>query len=194
MFLELRLGRYSLNLDANSSKAEWRFWARGLRSSLPDASEAIWCNLETFLRALEPRTVLAYRAFRDEVRLEALAETAPEIAWLTTRVHPDARLTLHAFSSATVTNRFGILEPHPDAPEFDPRAVDVALVPGLAFDLHGTRLGYGAGFYDRLLPRLRPGIPIIGATRDALIVPELPREPHDVRMTHLVTESGVRAV
>ncbi len=177
-----------------SSKAEWRTWAKGVRSSLPDASESVWRHLETFLRSLEPRVVLAYRAFRDEVRLEALAASTPEVTWLTTRANSDASLTLHAFSSATVTNRFGILEPHVDAAEFDPRTVDAVLVPGLAFDLNGNRLGYGAGYYDRLLPKLRPGIPIIGVTRDALVVPELPVEPHDVRMAHLVTESGVRAI
>lgn len=147
-----------------------------------------------FLGALEPRVVLAYRAFRDEVKLESLAANRPEIAWLTTRVNPQKRLTLHAFSSAKLTNRLGILEPHADAPEFEPALVDVVLVPGLAFDVSGVRLGYGAGFYDRLLPKLRPGIPIIGVSRDGLVVPELPSEAHDVRMTHLATESGVRAI
>jgi 5-formyltetrahydrofolate cyclo-ligase len=72
--------------------------------------------------------------------------------------------------------------------------VDVALVPGLVFDVRGTRLGFGAGFYDRLLPSLRAGIPIIGVTRDALVVPELPSEAHDVLMVYLVTESGVRQI
>jgi 5-formyltetrahydrofolate cyclo-ligase len=118
----------------------------------------------------------------------------PNLTWLTSRVNPNSRLTLHDFASATVKNRFGILEPPSDALEFDPSLVDVALVPGLAFDLKGTRLGYGAGYYDRLLPRLRPGILIVGVTCDALVVPDLPREDHDVRMTHLATESGVRAI
>jgi 5-formyltetrahydrofolate cyclo-ligase len=45
-----------------------------------------------------------------------------------------------------------------------------------------------------LLSSLRAGVPIIGVTRDALVVPELPSEAHDVLMTHLVTESGVRQI
>ena len=50
----------------------------------------------------------------------------------------------------------GIPEPRPDLPEVPPAAVDWALVPGLAFDERGFRLGRGAGYYDRLIPLLRP--------------------------------------
>ena len=70
----------------------------------------------------------------------------------------------------------------------------MALVPGLCFDERGTRLGYGLGYYDRLLPLLRSDALIVGVTADALVVPELPKAPFDVPMTHLVTESGVRQV
>jgi 5-formyltetrahydrofolate cyclo-ligase len=164
------------------------------RDLLPDASGRIGVEISVFLNAFGARVVLSYHAFGNEVYLEDLVVAHPEIMWLTTRVNPGKRLTLHAFSSAIVKHRFGILEPPADAPEFDPGLVDVALVPGLAFDVTGVRLGYGAGYYDRLLPRFRPGIPIIGVTRDALVVSDLPLEDHDVHMTHLVTESGVRSV
>ena len=193
------MGRCILNPQ---NKTEWRAWAKAIRSSLPDLSERVCKQLEGWLTLtsqppLPQRVggrVLAYRAFSDEVRLEPLIDAMPFITWLTTRINPGKHLSLHAFSSATVRNRFGILEPPAEEPELDPGAVDMALVPGLVFDARGVRLGYGAGFYDRLLPTLRQDILIIGVTCDALIVPELPSEAHDVRMTHLVTESGVRQI
>ena len=191
-----------------ASKTEWRAWANATRSSLPDASNAVCAVLEAFLVGSNARvltvegehrvrpyaTVLSYKAFGHEVDLEPLPVLLPEFEWLTTRVNGRYTLSLHAFSSATVRHRWGILEPPKDEPSVPPSSVDVVLVPGLVFDVRGGRLGYGQGFYDRLLPQLRSNIPIIGVTRDALVVPELPLEDFDVRMTHLATESGVRPV
>ncbi len=68
--------------------------------------------------------------------------------------------------------------------------IAVVLVPGLAFDRLGTRLGHGAGYYDRLLARMPPGIPLVGVT-GGYVVAELPAEPHDIVMTHLVGPFGV---
>lgn len=61
------------------------------------------------------------------------------------------------------------------------------LVPALAVDRRGVRLGRGAGYYDRSLPMAAPGAPLIGVVRDEEFVAELPGEPHDVRMTCVLT-------
>ncbi len=69
------------------------------------------------------------------------------------------RLSLHRVADPAAELSPGVLgipEPRPDLPEVTPAAVDWALVPGLAFDERGFRLGRGAGYYDRLLPLLRP--------------------------------------
>jgi hypothetical protein len=79
-----------------------------------------------------------------------------------------------------------------DGSPVGPEDLDVVLVPGRLFDARGFRLGRGGGHYDRLLPRLRAGTPAIGVTVEARVVPALPTEDHDVPMTHLATESGVR--
>jgi 5-formyltetrahydrofolate cyclo-ligase len=68
------------------------------------------------------------------------------------------------------------------------------LVPGLCFDRHGTRLGYGQGHYDRLLPRFAKGVARIGVTLEQLLVEKLPREAFDSSMTHLVTETELYTV
>jgi 5-formyltetrahydrofolate cyclo-ligase len=178
--------------DETSSKADWRSWAKKVRSSLPNASVQVCAHLEAFLKSSDARVVLAYKAFSSEINLETLVETCPKLEFWTTRVNPNSKLSLHPFASATTRNTLGMLEPNALEPELKPDLVDVVLVPGLAFDRFGTRLGYGAGFYDRLLPRLRPSTVLIGVTHNALLLEHpLPKDVFDIPMTHLVTESGL---
>ena len=76
----------------------------------------------------------------------------------------------------------GILEP-PAGPAVRPEDVRAWLVPGLAFTKDGGRLGYGGGWYDRLLCRTAQQTPKIGIAYGFQLVDELPTEPHDVRLT-----------
>ncbi len=172
-------------------KPTLRLEQRKLRNALPDVSSQICAVLIPWLAAQAVKTVLAYKAFASEISLEALPIALPDIMFLTTRVAYNKVLTLHDFSSATTTNKYGILEPPLGTPEIEPRAVDVALIPGLAFTRDGARLGYGGGFYDQLLPQLRSDCALVGVTRAALLVSTLPLEPWDVAMTHLVVEEGL---
>ena len=73
-----------------------------------------------------------------------------------------------------------------------PDAVQLALVPGLAFDGNGWRLGYGGGFYDRFLMWFE-GVSA-GITFQALCTNPIPHEGHDIPMQYLITETGVKAV
>ena len=85
---------------------------------------------------------------------------------------------------------FGLREPAPPWLGADAIAdASVILVPGLAVDRRGVRLGRGAGFYDRALPLADPGARRIAVVRDDELVDALPAEPHDVRMTHALTPS-----
>lgn len=91
--------------------------------------------------------------------------------------------------SDLVPGTHGILAPHSSNVVLAPEEFDLMVVPGIAFDRHGHRLGRGKGFYDRYLPRV--GGCHIGACFDGCVVETLPHEPHDVRIHLLVTESGV---
>ena len=88
--------------------------------------------------------------------------------------------------------RFGLREPGPPwrAPEAVAEA-GVVLVPALAVDRHGVRLGRGGGFYDRTLALCAPGTRLIAVVRDCEVfvdgADDLPHEPHDVPMTHALT-------
>lgn len=90
-----------------------------------------------------------------------------------------------------VPARFGLREPLPSAPEFEP---DILLVPLLAFDKAGHRLGYGAGYYDRTLRALRARRPTlaIGIAYAGQEVGALPAEPHDEKLDWVVTEREAR--
>lgn len=67
------------------------------------------------------------------------------------------------------------------------RIADLVLVPALAVDRRGTRLGQGAGHYDQSLPLSAPGTPVVAVVRDQEMVAELPSEPHDVPVTAALT-------
>jgi len=90
-----------------------------------------------------------------------------------------------------VEARFGLREPA--EPRLGTDAVaqaSVILVPALAVDRAGVRLGRGAGFYDRSLPLADPAARLVAVVRDDELVDLLPAEPHDVRMTHALTPRG----
>jgi 5-formyltetrahydrofolate cyclo-ligase len=84
---------------------------------------------------------------------------------------------------------YGIAEPQPDWPIALPQ---ILLVPLLAFDARGHRLGYGGGFYDRTLAALGPGIRTIGIAYAGQEVEHIPHEPHDHPLDLIATEQGVR--
>lgn len=170
------------------NKAELRRWARERRRALPNASEALTAHLAAWLRARGSRTVLAYRALPDEPNVEGLA-SAFELLTTRTIWRPRRALTLHPWESATRPDRFGILQPPLGTPETPSSAVDVVLVPGLAFDRAGGRLGTGGGFYDRLLSAWN--VVTVGVTWTELVVDEVPTEPHDVRVRFVATQDGV---
>ncbi|GGK22165.1 5-formyltetrahydrofolate cyclo-ligase [Deinococcus malanensis] len=171
------------------SKAKWRVWAREARAAVPDASAPLCTSLATFLHEQGVRRVLAYRALPGEPDVSTLANQF-ELLTSRARFRPEPHLTLHPWASATEFSRFGALQPPADAPREALSTVDAALLPGLAFDERGVRLGYGGGFYDRLLPGF--GGLVVGVVWSALLVPELPSDPHDVLAGFLATETGVR--
>ncbi len=83
----------------------------------------------------------------------------------------------------------GIPEPRRGCPRIEPAAIDWVLVPGVAFDAAGRRLGYGGGYYDRLLPLVPAASPRIAGAFDLQVVPQVPAAPHDLGVDAIVTES-----
>jgi len=94
---------------------------------------------------------------------------------------------IHDFDADLGPGRFGILEPK--SPVIVAKLPDVCLVPGLAFDVKGNRLGRGRGFFDALLRTMRGAK--IALAHDFQLLDEVPAEAHDVRVDFIVTESRV---
>ncbi|MDP3232893.1 MAG: 5-formyltetrahydrofolate cyclo-ligase [Myxococcales bacterium] len=99
-------------------------------------------------------------------------------------------LTFHRWDAGTqlVTSRFGVTEPEAETPMVTP---DLVLVPLLAFDRTGARLGYGGGYYDVTLTALRTSGPVfaLGLAYAAQELEHVPTEPHDVRLDAVLTEA-----
>jgi len=89
-----------------------------------------------------------------------------------------------------VRNRFGILEPEAGSEEIAVEELDLMIVPGVAFDRKGYRLGFGAGYYDRVLGRLKPEALRVGFAYQFQVLDRIPVAEHDQRVNRLVTEKG----
>jgi 5-formyltetrahydrofolate cyclo-ligase len=171
-------------------KAVWRLWAADLPAS--GEMSRVVDGLRSVLSALiTTRYMLTYRPMAGEIDLDSLLHEYPSAV---TRTWPHGRLTVHRADVEMERHRWGYVQPKADAPELPLAEIGAVLVPGVLFDRHGGRLGHGAGYYDRLLPRLPVDAIFIGVTTEDRLVDELPTDTHDVRMTHVATEQGVRPV
>lgn len=175
---------------------------RAARAALGDdrrraASAAITRRLADLPELAGARSVLGYAAGPAEVDLDpwlAGRIARGDAVWLPWVDGPRLRLGAVDDLGALVPGWRGVREPHhePGAPGADPAVVDAAVVPGLGWDAAGGRLGQGGGHVDRLLARLRPGVPVVGvAFAVQVVAPGVPREPHDVDVDVVVTEEGV---
>ncbi len=181
-------------------KVNLRCTCRGLREDMPPelaqaCSLAVCDHLRHWPLFQEAHTVLAYLAFCNEIDLRELIACLPDKRWLVPRVVQAAGakpyLSLHPYDpERLVRHRFGMLEPDPNLPTVEPGQVDMILVPGIAFDRQGGRLGFGGGFYDRLLPQAERAIRV-GVTYDDLVFDSVPMQPWDCRVDWLVTPSGL---
>ena len=78
-------------------------------------------------------------------------------------------------------------------PRVDLRDVDWVLVPGVAFDARGHRLGYGGGYYDRLLALMAPSVPRVAGAFDLQVQEDVPAAPHDLTVDVVVTPTRTLA-
>lgn len=152
-----------------------------------EASAAVAGRVAALPRFAAAREVLAYLPVRNEVDAGILARMvlAAGRRLLLPRCRPREPGLLDigcvADLSEAVPGRFGILEPRPELCLLpDAFAPDLILVPGLAFDAKGLRLGHGGGYYDRLLALpMAAGALTVGLAYAFQMVPRLPAEPWD---------------
>jgi 5-formyltetrahydrofolate cyclo-ligase len=191
------------------AKVELRKRARGLRSAVP--KEAIALRSEKIVAAVaaldavqKARRVALFFPIvtKNEVDLRGLdallrerdkAVYYPAIEDEPEEMRPRVMTFRHVVDVESMHERGqGFLDPGPEAPEAE--RLDVIVVPGLAFDPRGHRLGYGAGYYDRTLPRFRPPALAVGVAFDFQLAPDLPSTETDVPVDLIVTDERILVV
>jgi 5-formyltetrahydrofolate cyclo-ligase len=168
-----------------------------VRAAVPPAARAaanarLRAHLMAWLSARKGAAVAGFWPLGGEVDLKPLLESwhaAGGTTLLPRMQGPDRPLRFLRWTPETLLEvaTFDVEEPPAHAPEHRP---DVVLVPLLAVDRAGYRLGYGGGFYDRTLAALGD-VDAVGVALDIQRVDEVPRGVHDQPLTHLVTESGI---
>jgi 5-formyltetrahydrofolate cyclo-ligase len=144
-------------------------------------------NSEEFQPA---KVVGAYFAFGSEVKTDLIIERSRMLSKkiVLPRVEED-KITFYELSSSKclIRGRFGIMEPLPSTQVSE---INLLVVPGVAFDKKGYRLGYGKGYYDRLLSGKR--IFSIGLAYSFQLLENLPHDRYDKRLDAIASEDGIR--
>lgn len=171
-----------------------------LRDAIPadaraEASRAIMQRIAALASFRRARCVILTLPYRSEWNARLLVEHALEDGKTVAAPRVDTRSRmLHALAIEDPARDIeagyrGIPEPRAGCRAIALADVDWVLVPGVAFDAAGRRLGYGGGYYDRLLPLLPATAPRVAGAFDAQIVEAVPAAAHDIGVDCVVTES-----
>jgi 5-formyltetrahydrofolate cyclo-ligase len=178
---KVELRRTLLKARQSMSIREWR-----------EKSDRICTQLETAILLTQAKTILAYFSFRQEPDISPLFANN-NYRWGFPRC---VGKSLYWYSwkpnDALQIGAYGITEPHANAPKIDPAEVDLILIPSVACDYQGYRLGYGGGYYDRLLcsPEWAEKL-TMGIVFDFAYLLQLPVETWDKPLQAIVTESNL---
>ncbi len=172
-------------------KVSLRAQMRSLGPLPASVSDRITAGLFDWLSPRLPGTISAFLPMEGEVDLRSLFERLPGWRWALPRVEDDRSVTFRDLAVPREIHPFGMEQPTDSGPVIPIREIDVFLVPGLAFDLGGGRLGNGAGHYDRILSSARGDAVSVGIAPAARLVSDVPVERHDVLVGWLATEEGV---
>ncbi|MFM5952607.1 MAG: 5-formyltetrahydrofolate cyclo-ligase [Micrococcales bacterium] len=179
--------------EVTKAKADLR---RKIRESRKAKQEGHFCedqhdeHLVMFLADNNVRKIAAYIALDDEPCTDLLLDVCEQVGIqvLVPRVvNEDLEWAIFNWDDLT-EGEFGILEPVGPA---EPLQVDAILVPALAVDAAGNRLGKGRGFYDRALAKVDRRVPIIALVHDEEVFEEIPHEGHDLKVDYVACCTGV---
>lgn len=173
-------------------KEPFREAARESMAIEPETARAVVSGLFGWLSGRLPGAVGAFLAMKDEIDVEPLFDRLPGWRWVLPRIEPDGTLTWRDRAVPRETHRFGMQQPVDQGPEIHVFEIDVFLVPGMAFDETGARLGRGGGHYDRVLAIRRKDSVAVGVTVESRVIEVVPVHDHDQRVDWLATENGVR--
>ncbi|NMA02293.1 MAG: 5-formyltetrahydrofolate cyclo-ligase [Clostridia bacterium] len=163
-------------------------------------SEAIYKFITSSSLWKEAQRIMCYLAIGNEVRTKAIIDKAwEEGKEVVIPVCTENAIILPSLLSSFLDlepRTMGILEPREGKlKEIDPQTIELCLIPGIAFDYQGNRLGFGAGYYDRFLPLLKNSTPKVALAHQVQVSKEpLPTNPYDIPMDYLCTELGLVSI
>lgn len=156
-----------------------------------EKSDRICSHLQASSLFTEAKTILAYFSCRQEPDLSPLF-TTPKKWGFPRCVGKDLSWHIWKPGDSLHTGAYGILEPLPDAPKIDQSEVDLILVPAVGCDLRGYRLGYGGGYYDRMLSKTEWESKVaIGIIFEFALIAQLPVDSWDQPLHGICTENGL---
>ncbi|HEV8060537.1 MAG TPA: 5-formyltetrahydrofolate cyclo-ligase [Gemmataceae bacterium] len=183
-------------------KKQLREQAHANRNAQPDKEDLSRLILERFVALPEYRAanvVMYYVDVRSEVRTRHfLPEALKHDKKIVVPYCVDGELELFHLTSMDelAIGMYKILEAKVELrslPEkrFSPQQLDLVMVPGVAFDRSGARMGHGFGYYDKLLQHARPEAPLIALAFECQLFSEIPTQEHDIFMDKIITEKAV---
>lgn len=189
-----------MNHAVHLAKADLRRRLRMAREALSSADAvramiAATARLTALPRWREAKVIALYADVRGELGTALLDADARDRGVLVVYprvVAPGAPLAFHACARVDLApGVLGIPTPHATAPALLPEQLDLVVVPGLAFDPVGHRLGWGRGYYDLTLPLAARAVKV-GFAHELQVVPDVPRAEFDQRMDLVVTDAALR--
>ncbi|NVL90365.1 MAG: 5-formyltetrahydrofolate cyclo-ligase [Desulfobacterales bacterium] len=189
--------------NVKAKKSEIRQGALAKRNALKEKghskkSAAIMKRLFNFANFQESRIIMFYMSHNSEVETESMVRKALELEkvvalpLINIKEKQIVPFKIDNLDQDVRPGYRGIREPNPQLCKPIPaQYINLAIIPGVAFDERGGRIGYGTGFYDRFIPRLDITTRKIALTFECQIVPQIPMEPHDRHIDILITEKRI---
>ncbi|MGK5510023.1 5-formyltetrahydrofolate cyclo-ligase [Brevibacillus formosus] len=189
-------------MDQKTNKKQLRSHILERRKSMSakereQLSREVCEHLLSHERLADAKTIMAFHPFGDELDILPFLHEAKKRGqdiWLPLTNVAERRLIPYRYTGPHMLKQgvYGIWEPDPAlAEEADVLHLDAIIVPGVAFDNKGGRMGYGGGYYDRFLATLKKLPFLVGVGFSIQVVEHVPLESHDVLLDAVVTEKGL---
>jgi 5-formyltetrahydrofolate cyclo-ligase len=165
---------------------------------IKNISEQVCINLAGTAEYIDSQNIMFYVATRSEVQTEEMIKISVNVGKyiyvpiILTECINLAPSAIYYFNSELEKGKMGILEPKKEYYRlFPPEEIDLIIVPGVAFDLSGNRIGRGFGYYDNFLRKVCSSAKIIALAFEMQIVKKIPNDKNDIPVHKIITEKRI---
>jgi 5-formyltetrahydrofolate cyclo-ligase len=202
LFNQIAIGRYRME-EIGAAKIQIREEITKMvstfsESEIAEKTRAIEDRLFEFANFLESKVALLYMNSDYEIQTKNIIRRSYNYNKIVVLPAFDPHklkmklMKVDTFAQDLKAGPRGVLEPDPERCKIVPMdKVDIAIIPGLAFDEKGGRIGTGRGYYDRLIPRLAITTRKVALTLEEQIVPQIPMESHDKHVDIIITDKRI---